>query len=576
MGRIPLAFVVLFLSPFACRPSSSSDAEKRTAAAKVDEGKGVSLSAVKKPAAPRLVAPASSPASSASSAALRATPPAAPPAAPRVIVVGGGLAGLVAAYELERRGFTSHVLEAGPFFGGRVATAEYPGGATAEYGLQEMWQGNPLLSIVKELELPLDEHPEPSYSSVVIDGKLYPYIQESRHAFLSSLMAAPEKLQLNAWLVEANRLRALAEREGLRNVEVSSLQPISFAKWVQDSKLPRPASEFVRLLIECELATDWQNFSALFGLLEFGVFLGDGLTSQHVRGGNSRLITGLSEALHGDKTLSALVTRIERWKNESGQLAVRVHYQHDRKTYTIEGERVVLAVPFWRLHQIEMIPPLSTEKWQAVQTLSRGQYTVVHMLMQQPKEVRRLWLVDGKNPFSVLTSGPLGVVYGVHDAKPPQSETEVFSLLIHGQYAAAFHMIPRELRLGEVYGELEKLWPGFSQFVKSSYVYTYHPGAIPVWPPGRSPLDEPAQKLREPELGLHLAGDYLYNAHSDGAARSGIAAAERIAAELAALPPPRRVPPNRRIPPPMSPRSNAPKVPGSQPAAPRQAPPAPR
>ena len=111
-------------------------------------------------------------------------------------------------------------------------------------------------------------------------------------------------------------------------------------------------------------------------------------------------------------------------------------------------------------------------------------------------------------------------------------------------------MVPREVRLKEIYAHLDALWPGLSGYVRTSYVYTYHPGALPVWPPGRSPLDELAQNLREPELGLYLAGDYLYNAHSDGAARSGMHAAERIARELAATADragaPRLPPPGRR------------------------------
>jgi monoamine oxidase len=276
--------------------------------------------------------------------------------------------------------------------------------------------------------------------------------------------------------------------------------------------------------------------------------------------------------LHGEKTLSALVTRIERRQEPNGSVSVRVHYQRDRRMYAIDAERVVLAVPFWRLHQIEVIPPLSSEKWQAVQSLSRGQYTVVHMLMSPPKEIRQLWLVDGKNPFSVLSDGTLGVIYGMASAQPKSAESEAFSLLIHGQYAAAFHMVPRELRLHDIYGELEKLWPGFTQFVKESYVYTYHPGAIPVWPPGRSPLDELSQKLRQPELGLYLAGDYLYNAHSDGAARSGIAAAERIAAEFGIAKLPRPALFNRQKPPPRS----SPAGSDSRSAAPPRPLPAPR
>jgi monoamine oxidase len=196
----------------------------------------------------------------------------------------------------------------------------------------------------------------------------------------------------------------------------------------------------------------------------------------------------------------------------------------------VEGERVVLAVPFWRLHQIDTIPPLSDKKWQAVSSLLRGQYTVVHLLV--PKEAQKLWLHEEENPFAIMTDGPLGVIYGTAGEPPAASSALVFSLLVHGQAAAAFHMVPREVRYQEIYAHLDRLWPGLAAMVQTTYSYTYHPAALPVWPPGRSPLDALAQELREPELGLYLAGDYLYNAHSDGAARSGIQAAERIGQEL--------------------------------------------
>src|SRR5262245_4196721 len=76
----------------------------------------------------------------------------------RVIVVGGGLAGLVTAYELQKHGVTSHILEAEGRLGGRVATIEYDG-QRAEAGLQELWRDNPLAGLVRELAVPLDPEP---------------------------------------------------------------------------------------------------------------------------------------------------------------------------------------------------------------------------------------------------------------------------------------------------------------------------------------------------------------------------------------------------------------------------------
>lgn len=469
-----------------------------------------------------------------------------------MVVIGGGLAGLLAAYELDKRGVPVCLLEASSDWGGRLATAEYGNGLTAEFGTQELWEDNPLLDTARELGVPLDDPPIKPYSSVVVDGKLYPYFRTTVEAYFDTFMAPPEKTRLIAWLEQAYKLRELAQRQGLKDPQIQYLQRISFADWVGAANLSRPAAALLRLHAESELGTDWQSFSALFGLLEFGVFLGKGQLAYHVRGGNSRLVEALVRTIRGEKLLAALVTRVERWKSDQGRIGVRVFYLHDRRSHVVEAERAVVAVPFWRLHQIEMIPPLSDTKWQAVSTLLRGQYTVVHLLM--PRDAQKLWTRAGPAPFALLTDGPLGVIYGPSGESPSASSLLVFSLLVHGQFAAAFHMVPRDIRLKEIYTQLDALWPGLSGYVQTSHVYTYHPGALPVWPPGRSPLDELAQSLREPELGLYLAGDYLYNAHSDGAARSGTRAAERIAQELGGDAEPARAQPGAPLPPPPGPR----------------------
>jgi monoamine oxidase len=75
---------------------------------------------------------------------------------PRVVVVGGGLAGLITSWRLEQKGYTVCLLEGSDRLGGRVGTAHYPNGLTAEYGMQELWEKSPLLGIVQELGLKLE------------------------------------------------------------------------------------------------------------------------------------------------------------------------------------------------------------------------------------------------------------------------------------------------------------------------------------------------------------------------------------------------------------------------------------
>jgi hypothetical protein len=107
-----------------------------------------------------------------------------------VVVVGGGIAGLVTTYELQKQGVTAHLLEASDRWGGRVATAYYADALAAEFGLQELWDDNPLLGIVRELGIELDSGTDAPWSSVLIDGKPHAFVHDTVDEYFASLLAA--------------------------------------------------------------------------------------------------------------------------------------------------------------------------------------------------------------------------------------------------------------------------------------------------------------------------------------------------------------------------------------------------
>ena len=447
-----------------------------------------------------------------------------------MVVVGGGIAGLVAAYELEKHGLLAHVLEATESWGGRVQTAHYGQGLEAEFGMQELWEGNPLLDIARELGVELDGESEPAYSSIMLDGRLVPFVQDTTDAYFASFLTASERESLDDFMRAARELEAEAKAEGLGSPRVAALQEQSFAQWLEAS-LPHAAAEWVRLTLECELGASARSFSALSGLLELHVFFDSTTKNYHVRGGNSRLIEAIAQSLKSKKTLSARVTAIRRWTNQRGEARVSVTYLKDRQLETIEAERVVVTVPFTRLHQIDFRPSLSAERWAAIGSLGFGRYTVVHFVVD--REATPLWTMRGVAVTPVLTDGPLGVIYGVQQKGPPGGSLQVFGLLVYKAEAAGFHMMPVDRKERALLDELEKLWPGFSRHVHSTHVYPYHPAALAIWPVGRSPLDAKSQLIRTPELGTYLAGDWTLGSHSDHAAKSGLEAARGVAAELA-------------------------------------------
>ena len=122
---------------------------------------------------------------------------------------------------------------------------------------------------------------------------------------------------------------------------------------------------------------------------------------------------------------------------------------------------------------------------QAVQTLGHGQYVAVHVLMNE--EATAL-TSEGEysTPNVVLTNGPLGYVYGFVAENESHA---IFSLLVYGKHARRFHMAPRSVKVRDLLGELDAMFPGFEEHVVSTHVYTYHPAAIATWRPGVASSD---------------------------------------------------------------------------------------
>lgn len=446
---------------------------------------------------------------------------------PQVVVVGGGIAGLVTAYKLEQRGYRCCLLEGSDRLGGRIGTAHYPQGLEAEYGMQEIWEKSPLISIIKELGLQLESSDDP-WSSLLIDDHLYAFTEDTREEYFKKLFTPAERKAFDATIAELESCYREATSKGL-TPKMLKLQNMSFAEFLKARKLPSKVEQAVRFTIEVELATVAEKFSALSAILEYRTFLFGGEKNFHVPGGNSVIIGKLGDSVKGPKIMGATVTHVTRRK-ENGRLLAEVRYLKNSTEQKIQADAVVMAVPWVMLHQMQFEPALTDPQLKAIARLGRGQYTVIHMLLD--KAVTGLWAKG--DPFPVLSNAELGVVYGPHatDTNGPEI---VFSFLIYGPEAEAYHMAPRDVKRGEVLEGMDAVWPGFSKYVHETFFYSYHPAAVTYWPKGRSPLDELSEAIRTPNQGLFLAGDWTESSHAEGAVHSAMLAAEKVDSYLKTL-----------------------------------------
>jgi monoamine oxidase len=455
-------------------------------------------------------------------------PAAAPPKKTEVVIIGAGLSGLAAAYELKQAKVPFHILELAPRVGGRVRTVRYkiPGQPEifADSGMEEYWESNPAVQVLRELKLPYTS--DVALSSLVLDKKLYPLTKGATpQSFQAKLFSESERAALQRfngkvgpWINQLRTTRPVPP-------ELMKLKDISFEQFVKAEQLPPRVGEWIRISVECEIATHWDRISALDGIAEFHIFLGDGEPCFRVIRGNDRFTQALAKAAGTRRiSLNHRVTRIVAAEDKG----LDVHYlqTESNENGVINGQYVICTIPLFRLFEVQFVPPLSEKKLEAIQTMSWGSYFKAHVFV--PARAARFWTVDETSILPIVTDSELGVIYDGNLSQ--QGPLKILSLLIYGDTAEAFNLAPLDQARDQITAGLDKLWPGIATEIQNIEFYRYHPRAIAAWPVGRSRFDELSEEIRRPENNLFLAGDFTESSHSDGAFISAHRCVEAILA----------------------------------------------
>lgn len=437
-----------------------------------------------------------------------------PPKQTEVVIIGAGLSGLAAAYELKKAKVPFHILEIAPRVGGRVRTVRYPRQGKVEVyadsGMEEYWESNPAVKIIRALKLPHTS--DVAVSSIVLEKKLYPLGDGDPRSFQKTIFNAEELFSLNSFKAKIGPwIEELKSGKPVRP-ELMKLKEVSFGQYVKDLQVPKKVSEWIRISIECEIGNQWERISALDGIAEFHIFLGDGEQCYRVTGGNDNFTQALAK-FAGEKNISLnhRVTKVISRANRQ----VDVHFLHTESNEAglLQAQQVICTVPLFRLSELQFVPPLSEKKLEAIQTMGWGAYFKAHVFL--PPEAARFWTKNNASILPVLSDSELGVIY---DGNPHQNKpTKILSLLVYGDAAELFNLMPLDQTRARIGAGLNELWPGIQKEILSMEFYRYHPRAIAAWPAGRSRYDDFSNELRKPENNLILAGDFTESSHSDGA-----------------------------------------------------------
>jgi monoamine oxidase len=441
-----------------------------------------------------------------------------------VVVVGAGLAGLVAARELERGGASVAVLEARDRVGGRLLSEPIAEGEQVEVGGQ--WVG-PTQDRVLALagELGLETFPTHSEGKNVLElgGRLRRY--SGTIPRVGPLVLAD--IALARWRVD--RMARRVDPEAPWDAPgAEQLDSQTFATWLRRGMRTATA----RRLMTVAGRTVWGAEPAEMSLLHvlFYVRSGHGFDmlmdveggaqQDRIVGGSQLLASGLAELLARPVELGAPVERIAE---RDGGIVVEAGAVGAR------AKRAIVAVPPSLRARIEFEPALPPVHEQLSERIVPGRLTKCTAVYAEP-----FWREDGLSGEGLSDTGPATLTF---DNSPPGGSPGVLVGFVGGADARRHAALGTSQRRREVLEGFARLFGPRAleaeRFIELDWARERWSAGGPTsnMPPGA--WTSVGAALREPAGRVHWAGTETageWSGYMDGAVRSG----ERAAAEVAA------------------------------------------
>lgn len=440
-----------------------------------------------------------------------------------VIVIGAGLAGLCAAYELKNAGYAVTLLEARTTPGGRVRTVRAPfaGDLYAEAGAALIHSTHAeVMRYIRHFDLPLEAMEAGTIQYYLVDGKrvspydpsiVWPYdltpaerelgLAGLQMKYLMPLVEQLEDPDSDAWPAEVD----------LRHDDVT------FTEMLRQQGASRGAIRVIELGFENAWG-DAGSTSALFILKQMIYLAGRNL--YRIPGGNSQLAEAFAEALDAEVRYGHPVVRIEQ--DEDGVQAVCSRRAGEVR---VKGSHLICAVPFSVLDGITVAPPFSYAKRTAIQELPYTGATRIYLQFQRPPGFQSpgMW---------APTTGPLMVI--CEDSYSYATGSRILlSAFITGRKARRVSSLGETEAVHYVLRELETQYPGISRYYEGGVMTAWHEEP---WSRGGYVSYEPGQVRRfasavaPPEGRVHFAGEHTsrWEGWIEGALRSGLRTAREV------------------------------------------------
>lgn len=445
----------------------------------------------------------------------------------RVVVVGGGLAGLSAAVALRDAEWDVVVLEARDRVGGRVHTlyAPFTDNLHVEAGGESIDDNhNHIQALARHYNLALSHRPADKLETAA-------FYRAGRRSVLSAVANADPGM-LSGYVAFGNTLITMAG-----NLDPAHPERASDAeKWDQQSLADFAATQTLdpnaMLLVQSDYRGNYNaeldQVSLLFVLQQSVVdeaLPESGVETMRIAAGNSALPKAMAHDLGSSVRLNSPVTKIERqpW-------GVRVHIRSGAGANgAVDAARLVLAVPPPVLRNVTFDPPLSAGHRAMIAELNLG-----HALKVSTQYGKRFWLSEGLSGFTI-SDLPFGVGWDATDSIPGSADSPgVLTQFVTGSAAQQGAALGDQARIESFQRQLDVVYPeggADKSTIATTMAWANEPftrGGYAVYAPGQLTRFWPL--LREPYGPIWFAGEHTETlaGYMESAIRSG----QRVAAAI--------------------------------------------
>ena len=438
---------------------------------------------------------------------------------PEVVVVGGGIAGLTAVWELRDRDVL--LLEAADRVGGRIRS-EPRGDYWLNWGAHvvggEASATGALLS-----RLGVEAVPVPGrLAAVTMNGKLV-----ATGPVESFPLRLPMPLRSRVALVRAGLRLRLAVR---RYASVAASRPgespgdrqqrmLEFLDDRSFSEFAGPLPDDVAALFRCTLTRssgEPEELAAGYGVGYFHlVWDRSGGLSRNVLGGTSVVIDALAGALGDRVRIGARVSRIE-----SSPDRVRIEYREGDSTKVVEAKAAVVATPAFVTR--ELVEGLPQDTADALAAIPYGPYVVGALLTREtgPMPWDDLYALATPNRSFGMLFNTANVLRSSFASRTPGGSLMVYAA---ANLARRLAGLDDDAIRDRFVQDLHELFPRSKGLVEEVVIKRWERG-LPYPRVGRSLLQH---ALTRPLGRVQLAGDYLGTWYTETAVQTASSAAQR-------------------------------------------------